>query len=250
MDSARAEVARTALRLGAAGVTIVYRRTAGEMPAYAEEVEAALEEGVALRTLVAPVAFVAAHGAVTGVACRAMKLGEFDRSGRRRPEADAASDSVIEADQVILAIGQTLNVRALCAPLEVAVTESGWIKADPVNGSTSLPWLFAGGDACAGPSSVVEAIAAGERAAVGMDAFLTGEPHAFWRAYRDIKTDFNPDADPAPYARENPRTVPVDRRRSNFDEVEQPWNDAVALRQARRCLRCDYGKSGVTGAQS
>ncbi len=249
--NAAIDAARTALRLGAARVTIMYRRTASEMPAYAEEVEAAQEEGIALRTLVAPVSFVVAKEAVTGVACRTMKLGEFDRSGRRRPEAEAASDSVIEADQVILAIGQALDVRALCAPLEIAMTDSGWIQADPVTGRTSLPWLFAGGDACVGPSSVVGAIAAGERAAVGIDAFLSGATHAFWRAYRDIKTDFNPDADPALYAREQPRMMPVDRRRSNFDEVEQPWNDAVALRQARRCLRCDYGKSGaMTGVQS
>ena len=90
---------------------------------------------------------------------------------------------------------------------------------------------------------MVEAIAAGERAAVGIDAMMTGEKHAFWRAYQEIKTDYNPDADPVPYPREKMHLMSVERRRNNFDEVEQSWNEAVAVRQAKRCLRCDYGKN-------
>jgi len=241
--NAAIDAARTALRLGAEKVTIIYRRTAEEMPAYAEEVEAAQEEGVEVKTLLSPESFTVEDGKVTGVKCVPMRLGEFDRSGRRRPEADDALMTVVEADQVILAIGQALNARTLFKPFEVDLTESGWVKADPITSQTSLPWLFAGGDACVGPSSVVEAIAAGERAAVGIDAMFTGEKHAFWRAYQEIKTDYNPDADPVPYPREKMHLMSVERRRNNFDEVEQPWNEAVAVRQAKRCLRCDYGKN-------
>ena len=241
--NAAIDAARTALRLGAKKVTIIYRRTAEEMPAYAEEVEAAQEEGVEVRTLLSPESFTVEDGQVAGVKCVSMRLGDFDRSGRRRPEADDASLTVIEADQVILAIGQALNGKTLFKPFEVELTESGWVKADPITSQTSLPWLFAGGDACVGPSSVVEAIAAGERAAVGIDTLLTGEKHAFWRAYQEIKTDYNPDADPVPYPREKMHLMSVERRRNNFDEVEQSWNEAVAVRQAKRCLRCDYGKN-------
>ncbi|OQC54203.1 MAG: putative glutamate synthase (NADPH) small subunit [Verrucomicrobia bacterium ADurb.Bin018] len=173
-----------------------------------------------------------------------MTLGEFDRSGRRRAEADDEQAlETIPCDQAILAVGQRLDARNVLGDLEVPLA-GGWLQADPVTGQTAIPWLFAGGDAVSGPSSVVAAIGAGERAAVGMDALLTGETHAFWRTYPDVPTDYDPEADPAPYPRENPNLIALDRRRNNFDEVEQPWIEVTAQRQAHRCLRCDYGKTG------
>ena len=75
-----------------------------------------------------------------------------------------------------------------------------------------------------------------------MDVQLSGEQHDFWRGYRDQGALFDPDAEPLDYAREKLPAIPVDKRRHNFNEVEQPWSEAVALRQAKRCLRCDYGK--------
>ena len=238
--NAAIDAARTALRLGAESVTVIYRRTRGEMPAYAEEIEAAVEEGVVVECLLSPDSFELKGGKVVGVHCRQMQLGEFDRSGRRRPEASEA-DRVVEADQVIMAVGQSLDAVGLLGD-EVALTSDGWIAADPVTGSTNVDWLFAAGDAAEGPSSVVAAIGAGERAAAGMDKVLTGESHAFWRGYQEVQTDFDPDADPVPYPRERIPTMSVDRRKSNFDEVEQAWNEGTAVRQAKRCLRCDYGK--------
>ncbi len=176
-----------------------------------------------------------------------MTLGNFDRSGRRRAQAGHDSpEEIIPCDQAILAVGQRLEAQAVLGGIEAALAEGGWIQADPVTGQTNVSWLFAGGDAVCGPSSVVEAIASGERAAVGIDAMLTGARHAFWRAYADLATDYDPDADPVPYPREDLNLVPLERRRNNFDEVEQPWNEATARRQARRCLRCDYGKAGRT----
>ena len=241
--NAAIDAARTAIRLGAQSVTVVYRRTREEMPAYAEEIEEALQEGVTLRTLAHPEAFESEDGHVTGVRLRAMKLGEFDRSGRRRPEGSAdAAGEVLPADQVIVAIGQALDKKALAGAEEVERTANGWIKVDPRTGATSLPWLFAGGDAATGPSSVAEAIAAGERSAVAIDAMLTGKGHAFWRGYADPGTTFDPYADPVAFAREKLHTMPLEKRRQNFAEVEQPWNEGTAVRQARRCLRCDYGK--------
>jgi NADH-quinone oxidoreductase subunit F len=241
--NAAVDAGRTALRLGAETVTILYRRTREEMPAYAEEIEAALEEGLVIKTLAAPEAIVTEHGKVSGVKCRTMQLGDFDRSGRRRPEQSASDAYILEADQVIMAVGQTLDAEEILAPFAVQLNDSGWIKADPVTGQTSEDWLFSGGDCVEGPSSVVSAIAAGERAAVGIDAHLTGEEHAFWRGYTEVNTDYDPDAEPVPYPREAIRMLPTERRRNNFDEVELPWNESTAVRQSRRCLRCDYGKN-------
>ncbi len=240
--NAAIDAARSAIRLGARSVTVIYRRTREEMPAYAEEIEEALQEGVVLRTLVNPEEFIVEDGAVTGIRLRAMKLGEFDRSGRRRPEVDAAAGETLPADQVIMAIGQALDNEALAGEIEVELDSKGWVKADPRTGVTPLPWLFAGGDVVTGPSSVVEAIAAGERAAVAIDKMFNGDEHAFWRGYSDCGVGFDPYADPVNYAREKMNTIPLERRRQNFAEVEQSWNEATALRQARRCLRCDYGK--------
>ena len=241
--NAAIDAARTALRLGAEHVTVVYRRTREQMPAYAEEIDEAQQEGVELRTLCAPEKFVVEGGKVAGVECRRMTLGGFDRSGRRKALAEGENAlETIPCDQVILAVGQRLDAKTLLGGLEVPLA-GGWIQADPVTGRTGVPWLFAGGDAVSGPSSVVEAIASGERAAAGIDAQLTGEPHAFWRTYADVATDYDPEADPVPYPREDLNLIALERRKNNFDEVEQPWNEATARRQARRCLRCDYGKA-------
>jgi NADH-quinone oxidoreductase subunit F len=241
--NAAIDAARTAMRLGAEHVTVVYRRTREQMPAYAEEIDEAQQEGVELRTLCAPEKFVVEGGKVAGVECRRMTLGGFDRSGRRKALAEGENAvETIPCDQVILAVGQRLDAKTLLGELEVPLS-GGWIQADPVTGRTGVPWLFAGGDAVSGPSSVVEAIAAGERAAAGIDAQLTGETHAFWRTYADVATDYDPEADPVPYPREDLNLIALERRKNNFDEVEQPWNEATARRQARRCLRCDYGKA-------
>ena len=241
--NAAIDAARTAIRLGAESVTVLYRRTREEMPAYAEEIEEALQEGVVLCTLLHPESFDVKSGKVTGVRCRFLRLGEFDRTGRRRPEdTREATCEVIPVDQVILAIGQSLDASALSGSVEVERTDRGWITADRRTGGTSLPWLFAGGDAVSGPSSVVEAIAAGERTAVAIDKLLSGSEHAFWRGYHDSGAAFDPNADPVPFARERMQTIPLEKRRQNFTEVELPWNESIALRQAKRCLRCDYGK--------
>jgi len=242
--NAAIDAARTAMRLGAKTVTVLYRRTQEEMPAYAEEIEQAMEEGVQLITLAGPEEFIVKKGKVAGVRCRKMKLGEFDRSGRRRPES-AEEDFVLEADQVVLAVGQTLDTSVFGADAgSLGVDEKSWsVLTDPVTGQTALSWVFGAGDMARGPSSVVWAISDGERAAIGIDEYLTGEKHAFWRKQRDVVTNYDPEAEPVPYCRESLNMLETRRRRSNFDEVEISWNEATAVRQAKRCLRCDYGKN-------
>ena len=235
------DAARTALRLGADRVTVVYRRSREVMPAYREEIDEALAEGVELRLLTAPVEIVSENKAVAGVRCVPMQLGAFDRSGRRRPERGGEA-FVIPADHVLAAIGQSLDVASLSGGVQLARRNNVFIDVDQVTGQTSEKWIFAGGDAVTGPSSVVEAVAAGERAARGIDLYLTGADHAFWRETQPVDTFFDPELEPVETPREKLRLIPVERRRHNFDEVEQPWQEAIAIRQAKRCLRCDYGR--------
>jgi NADH-quinone oxidoreductase subunit F len=235
------DAARTALRLDAESVTVVYRRSREAMPAYEEEIEEAELEGVKLRLLTAPVEIVTEGHRVVGVKCLPMRLGEFDRSGRRRPE-EGGDAFVIPADHVLVAIGQTLDLKKLCNDVRLEARNKDFVQVNPVSGQSSEKWIFAGGDDVTGPSSVVEAVAAGERAAVGIDRYLSGKNHAFWRETREVDTQFDPEAEPTETPREKLDLIPVERRRNNFDEVELPWREPVAIRQAKRCLRCDYGK--------
>jgi NADH-quinone oxidoreductase subunit F len=243
--NAAIDAARTALRLGASRVTVLYRRTRAEMPAYAEEIEEAEREGVRIETLVAPEEIAVRDGRVAGVRCRRMTLGEYDRSGRRRPKAGPDLPFVIDTDLVIAAIGQGLAKEEVVDGLGLEMNGQGYVEADPITGQTSVPWLFAGGDAASGPSSVAEAVGAGERAAVGIDASLNdGVRRAFWRDDWESDVAFDPDADPASFPRAPMKTVPVERRHGNFQEVEVTFTEKVARREAHRCLRCDYRECG------
>jgi NADH-quinone oxidoreductase subunit F len=237
--NAAIDAARTAVRLGAEKVTIVYRRTQDEMPAWAEEIDAAIEEKTELLTLTNPKEILAENGKVTGVFCVRMKLGTFDASGRRRP-VESDESFILEADQVIIATGQTLDVGQIMNGVSLDLSGPSQLKCDKRTGQTSEPWIFVGGDAATGPSTVIEAVAGGERAAVGIDQYLTGEDHAFWRKEKPNDTFFDPEAAPAKYPRTHMVMLAAERRMHNFDEVEQVWPEGEAIRQARRCLRCDY----------
>jgi NADH-quinone oxidoreductase subunit F len=239
--NAAVDAARTALRLGAKTATVVYRRTRAEMPAYTEEVEEAEKEGVKFEFLAAPLELVSKGGKMESVKFRTMELGDFDRTGRRKPVAKGQNDYTLKADMVIAAVGQTLKAGELLGGgPSVKLNEREYIWADPVTGQTSLDWVFAGGDAVSGPSSVVEAIAAGEKGAVGIDRYLTGANHASWRTSRMVDTHFDPDADPIIANRPDMRLIPVARRQGSFAEVETTWARPVALAESKRCLRCDY----------
>lgn len=238
--NAAIDAARTAVRLGAESVDIVYRRTQEEMPAWAEEIDMALEEKIKLHTLTNPSEIIAKNGKVSAVRCIRMKLGSFDSSGRRRP-VETEEEFILDTDQVIVATGQTLDLDSILNG--VLLKNDGWsrILCDKRTGQTSEPWVFTGGDTATGPSSVIEAVGGGERAAVGIDQFLTGESHAFWRKEKYNDTFFDPDALPAKYPRSHMVILDAERRMHNFDEVEQVWPEGEAVRQSKRCLRCDYG---------
>jgi NADH-quinone oxidoreductase subunit F len=219
------------------------------MPAYAEEIEEAEREGVHFELLAAPAELIGKNGRLSAVKLRRMELGEFDRTGRRRPVASKAAELTLDADMLIAAIGQSLAPAELFDGVAVKLSEREFLWADPVTGQTSVEWVFAGGDSVSGPASVVEAIAAGEKAAVGIDRFLTGTDHAAWRLSRPVDTAFDPDADPVMAARPGMKMIPLARRRG-FEEVEVTWPRAVALGETKRCLRCDYREEAAAVTKS
>lgn len=167
------DAARSAKRLGAEEVYIVYRRSESEMPARLEEVHHAKEEGIILKLLNNPVAVKGtADGWVTGLECVEMELGEADASGRRRPVVKANSNHILELETVVIAIGQSPNplIKATTPGLE---TQSwGGIIVDEETGATNLPGIYAGGDAVTGAATVILAMGAGKKAAAAMDAYL------------------------------------------------------------------------------
>jgi NADH-quinone oxidoreductase subunit F len=240
--NAAIDAARTAKRLGAEKVTIVYRRARAQMPAWEEEIHAALDEHIALETLVAPVEILSREGHVVGLKCKRQILGDYDRSGRRAPVAGSSPDYVIDCDQVIAAIGQNTTFAPLLKDLTIKTNKWGQPTYDKQTGATSVPWLFIGGDAALGAASVVEAVSGGERAAVSIDRLLSGENHAFWRRVRPVNTAFDPDAEPVMTQRATIPCLTAHERVKGFAEVEQSWTSPTALKEARRCLRCDFGK--------
>jgi dihydropyrimidine dehydrogenase (NAD+) subunit PreT len=164
------DVAREAVRLGAGDVSIAYRRTRAEMPAYDYEVEEAEEEGVHLHWLTAPVRFVGRDHLVA-VDCQAMELGEPDESGRRRPEPVPGSEFALPADTAVKAIGQRGHDE-LAELVAVLRLSRGRVEVDPATGRTSSPKFFAGGDAVNGGVSAVEAVREAKLAARAIHEWL------------------------------------------------------------------------------
>ncbi len=229
--------ARAAIRLKCESVTILYRRSLEEMPADPEEVTEAKEEGVKIEYLVAPVRITGSQGAVTGVECIRMKLGEPDRSGRRTPIPVEGSEFVIQADTVIVAVGQRPDLSFLQG--DTALTEGKrHIVVDPLTMATSIPGVFAAGDATGRPGPLINAIAAGRRAAVSIDAFLRGDeigerPEKLVPVEVDLQHTYVP-----PVERQSMPLLRYKDRVGNFEEVELGFNAEMAVKEAKRCLNC------------
>jgi formate dehydrogenase beta subunit len=235
------DCARTALRLGSKEVTIVYRRSRVEMPARADEVEAAEQEGVKFHFLALPDRILAENNRVTGAECQRMELGEPDTSGRRRPVPVKGSEFLIPADLVLTAISESPDLSFLPKD-RVALTDWGSIKADE-HGRTSLAWLFAAGDCVSGPASIVEAMATGMRAAQAVELYLNKKlqtvDESATKLLREVAKNrkrFGPN--PALMPRQLPSEIMVQDRIHNFDEVEQCFAPDIATMEGRRCLRC------------
>ncbi|MCX8043361.1 MAG: NADPH-dependent glutamate synthase [Desulfobacterota bacterium] len=168
------DAARTALRLGAERVTIVYRRSRNEMPARAEEIHHAEEEGIVFELLTAPVRFLGdTAGRVNAVECIRMRLGEPDESGRRRPVPIEGSNFHIETDMVVIAVGAGANPLITSTTPGLAVNKRGYIIVDPQTGKTRKPRVWAGGDIVTGQATVILAMGAGRIAATSIHQYLT-----------------------------------------------------------------------------
>jgi NADH-quinone oxidoreductase subunit F len=220
-------------------VTVFYRRTRGEMPAYPEEIEAALEEGIKIETLVAPVGVKSANGKLTGIEFQRNELGERDDSGRAKPVPLPGSEFVADLDTLVVAISEEPETESLEG---LKTSRWGSLVINPESYITNEPGVFGGGDVVTGPSTVIEAIAAGKNAAVMIDRQLSGKllkklPHVV------LPTVYVPpvssEEEGESTGRIHPELLPVEARVKNFKEVDLSPSENHALCEARRCLRCD-----------
>ena len=236
------DAARAARRMGS-DVRILYRRTASEMPAYAGEVEAAMLEGVAIDFLCAPVK-IEGNGNGATVTCRRMELGAPDASGRPAPVPVADSEFDLPFDTLIAATGQDM----IASGLESVVGASSWITADAF-GQTGVQGVFAGGDAASGPGMVTEAIGAGRKAALAIDAYIRGIESAL-PELKEISYQGIPLNDRKKIARIESGVLGVPERLANADaEVNLPLSAAHVLDEGKRCLGCGLTEPKFTGQQ-
>jgi NADH-quinone oxidoreductase subunit F len=232
------DAARVALRQeGVSGVTLFYRRTRNEMPAFAEEVEACAEEGIEIRTLVSPSRLLAEAGRLIGAEFVHNRLGPPDASGRQRPVPVSGSEEVVALDTLIAAIGEEPDTALLEG---MALSAGGGLVADAESGATGRPGVFAGGDLVSGPNTVIAAIAAGKRAAAAIGRYLNGRPLKVLPRVKLPAVYVEPVASGGELAARpaSPR-LEAGRRCRGFAEVELCLPEDSALGEARRCLRCD-----------
>lgn len=234
------DAARTALRLGAK-VSLVYRRTRSEMPADMEEIRQAEEEGVTICEL-QNIKSVSENNGKLDVEMVRMRLGEFDRTGRRRPDEIPSSSFLVKIDALILALGQKPKIEEMVNSESLLLNPDKTIKSDSNKGRTSVRDVFAGGDVVLGPATVVEAIGSAQSAAEEIDCYLTGkkeEQYYPWRVKDPIEVPFDPEAEPVSWGREEHYLIPVKERKGKV-EVEVTWNGKVAQKESERCLRCEF----------
>ncbi len=235
------DAARVAIRQpGVESVTVFYRRTRDNMPAYREEVEAGLAEGVILETLVTPVAVLSKNGRLTGIRFLRNELGARDSSGRRKPVPIKGSEFDAELDTLIVAISEEPESAGL---EEIGRTKWGTIAINSESFITDRPGIFAGGDVVTGPSTVIAAIAVGKQAATMIDRYVSGKlmkilpkvklPSVYVEPYMDV------DEETGEVFRLEVPLLPVANRKKCFAEVELCPTEQQALTEARRCARCD-----------
>lgn len=237
------DAARTCLRLGSQEVTIAYRRTRKEMPADHEEVEQAEDEGVRFELLTVPMAVTGEGGRVRALRCLKAKLVTVPGSNRQSPKPIEGSDYDIPADAIISAIGQRIEQQWFKNMPELAWTHRDTIRVNTITMETSVPGVFAAGDAVTGPATVIEAIGGGKRAATAIDRFFSGIPQPKLppvpvRQQRIPYIDVPAHTKMALTRPEMP-LLGIDRRRTTFQQVELGYSENQTREEARRCLRCD-----------
>ncbi|MBI5868637.1 MAG: FAD-dependent oxidoreductase [candidate division Zixibacteria bacterium] len=226
-------------------VTLFYRRTRAEMPAFAEEIEAAIEEGVILESLVTPMRILAKDGRLTGVEFLRNKLGPRDAGGRPQPEALPGTEFTASLDTLIVAISEgsdTDCIRAASSSL-IEMSKSGTVNTDPATLLTNRTGVFAAGDVVTGPNTVIDAVAAGKKAAVMIDRYLSGttlrQPGTARLPHIYVEPMGPPGDGNGNGHRARVPHVDVEARRRSFAEVDGTLSTEDARREAGRCLRCD-----------
>jgi NADPH-dependent glutamate synthase beta subunit-like oxidoreductase len=230
---------RSAWRLGATEVHVIYRREEQDMPAHREEIEAAKEEGVQFHFLVNPMA-VLGHRSVTGIRLQRQMLGEFDSSGRRRPKLIAKSEFDVACDLIIPAIGQYTDFDWM-QDNSIETERASRVKVGQAL-ETTRSGVFAAGDCVSGPATVIDAVAQGNKVAIAVDKWLTsGElDRIVYHAKRHDMAQYVKLEDYAQARRSVPRVLPAEwRRGSGFTEIEMGFDETMAQEEAKRCLRCD-----------
>lgn len=230
--NAAIDAARTAIRKGYEEVNIFYRRSYEEMPAQFEEVDDAKEEGIEFHFYTTLLEIMGKEGYVDKIRIQRMKSGPFDKSGRRRHVLIDNSDFDVKMDTVIVAVGQRpeINIPGL------DVYKEGNIKINKDTLETSLQGVFAGSDCVTGPSTVIEAIDFGHRAALSIDKYLGGNMYLEKKEYIR-QADYKPNETPLPRCKSQKQRP--EERKKNFSEIEAALSEEAAYQEACRCLRCD-----------
>ena len=235
------DVTRSAVRLGAANVTCVYRRRQEDMTAQQEEVEGAIAEGATVLSLQAPLRIEAdEHGHAAALWTQPQMIGEADAAGRPRPTSAAAEAMRIPADVIIVAIGQGIESRGL-EESGIRVQRGGTLAANPSTQIPDVEGVFAGGDCVTGPATVIRAIAAGKAAAANIDEYL-GFHHEI-QSHVQVPTPRC--ADLRPRGRVNAKERDASVRKGDFQCIECGMTDEEAAQESSRCLRCDHFGYGI-----
>jgi len=234
--------ARSAIRLGAQKVTILYRRSREEMPAYEEEIEEAITEGVEIVQLGIPKSIIGDNDSVGAIEYIKAELGKAGEDGRRRPIPIDGSETKIDCDMVIVAIGQVATTQAADYSDGPQLTEWGTIKTDAATCKTTAEHIFSGGDCATGALTVIEAIAAGQSAAVNIDKLLGGTGNLPQdTGFAITKPDEETISQSIPRAKE--KTIGLSQRKRGFAEVVLGLDVEQARSEAGMCLRCDLEES-------
>ena len=231
------DACRTAVRLGAENVYVIYRRTRAEMPAEDIEIEEAIEEGVEFLFLTNPDEYLGKDGKINQVKLQVMELGEPDESGRRSPVAKEGEFRYLDVDTVIAAIGQKVNVQGFEA---LELNNRGIISADEHTFRTNLPSVFAVGDATnRGASIAIAAIGEAQKASGVIDSFLKGDCIPYFAPYvseKKVSAEDFAERDKLPRAKMPHRSA--EERKHDFNEINLGFSEDIARAEAKRCLEC------------
>ncbi len=233
------DAARSSFRLGAREVFILYRRTREEMPVDLRELEQVEEEGIKVHYLTQPIRVLSNDGIkVSGVQCIRNRLGDPGEDGRRRPIPIEGSEFDIPIDLLIPAVSQSPDISFL--PEEIGLEISKWdrLAINPETFETNIKGIFAGGDFVTGPRDVIRVIADGRRAALSIDAYLSGEVFKKEPSYFTLVPEVKIDPDLEKTQRQKVDTIPVPERKSIDKEVELGFSKEGALKETSRCLQC------------